>query len=118
MRIVFADRIWPIVILHRLRSLPSPVYASIAHTYYISETSPEFWQMSNMEYLQWGYGVCSYVLSIEYEHGIFVLGVGDMHHYHCWVGGQRCCQIYQGVQVVPLNTQYSILYPWTLTPEP
>ena len=60
------------------------------------ETSPEFWQMSNMEYLQWGYGVCSYVLSIEYEHGIFVLGVGDMHHYHCWVGGQRCCQIYQG----------------------
>ena len=23
--------------------------------------------------------------------------------------------IYQGAQVVPLNTQYSILYPWTLT---
>ena len=35
------------------------------------ETSPEFWQMSNMEYLQWGYGVCTYVLSIEYEHAIF-----------------------------------------------
>ena len=72
------------------------------------ETSPEFWQMSNMEYLQWGYGVCSYVLSIEYEHGIFVLGVGDMHHYHCcWVVGQRCCQIYQGGLGGP--TQYSIL---------
>ena len=32
--------------------------------------------------------------------------------------GQRCCQIYQGAWVGPLNTQYSILYPWTLTPEP
>ena len=53
-----------------------------------SETSPEFWQMSNMEYLHWGYGVCRYVLSIEYDHGIFALGVCDMHHYHCWDGGQ------------------------------
>ena len=55
------------------------------------ETSPEFWQMSNMEYLHWGYGVCRYiciVLSIEYDHGIFALGVCDMHHYHCWDGGQ------------------------------
>ena len=52
------------------------------------ETSPEFWQMSNMEYLHWGYGVCRYVLSIEYDHGIFALGVCDMHHHHCWDGGQ------------------------------
>ena len=32
--------------------------------------------------------------------------------------GQRCCQICQGALVGPLNTQYSILYPWTLTPDP
>ena len=58
---------------------------------FFRETSPEFWQMSNMEYLHWGYGVCRYiciVLSIEYDHGIFALGVCDMHHYHCWDGGQ------------------------------
>ena len=54
----------------------------------LSETSPEFWQMSNMEYLHWGYGVCRYVLSIEYDYGIFALGVCDMHHHHCWDGGQ------------------------------
>ena len=54
----------------------------------VLETSPEFWQMSNMEYLHWGYGVCRYVLSIEYDHGIFALGVCDMHHHHCWDGGQ------------------------------
>ena len=32
--------------------------------------------------------------------------------------GQRCCQIYQGAEVGQLDIQYSILYPWTLTPEP
>ena len=32
--------------------------------------------------------------------------------------GPRCCQIYQGNWVGPLNTQYSILYPCTLTREP
>ena len=50
--------------------------------------------MVNMEYLHfWGWdmqgmGVCRYVLSIEYDHGIFALGVCDMHHHHCWDGGQ------------------------------
>ena len=31
--------------------------------------SPESWQVANMEYLHWGYGICKgcrYVLSIEY----------------------------------------------------
>ena len=31
--------------------------------------SPESWQVVNMEYLHWGYGICKgcmYVLSIEY----------------------------------------------------
>ena len=81
------------------------------HLTRLNETSPEFWRMSNMEYLQLGYVVCKYVLSIEYEHGIFALGVGDMHHYHCWVGDQRCCKIDQGAHVGPLNTQYFTLGP-------
>ena len=71
--------------------------------------------MSNMEYLQWGYGVCRNVLSIEYEHGIFALGVGDRHHYHCWVGSEVLSDRPGGLDG---PTQYSILNTLPLEPNP
>ena len=43
----------------------------IFHVAHLPEfwTGPESWQVVNMEYLHWGYGICKgcrYVLSIEY----------------------------------------------------
>ena len=41
----------------------------IINTAPLMHYSPEFWQVVNMEYLHWGYGICKgcrYVLSIEY----------------------------------------------------
>ena len=82
----------------------------------LSHYSPESWQVVNMEYLHWGYGICKgcmYVLSIEYKHELFALGgmgykanTVNMEYLHWWYGVYRVCRKCRYVLSIKYWPQY------------